>query len=139
MPGSTTTPDRSGARSSAPVRVAFRFPQSVSARDQTIFAAQYLAYVLPYRRFADMLAQADARLGADVVCYSFIAVDLHHLLLASLLAHAGVRRQRPPAASTRLTSKPGVAAQGFWTFTRSMVRQHAKPSSDLFTGHAAGH
>jgi hypothetical protein len=84
MPGSTTTPGRAGARSSAPVRVAFRFEQSVGTRDQTIFAAQWLAYVLPYRRFADVLAHAHARLGADVVCYSFIAVDLHHLLLASL-------------------------------------------------------
>jgi hypothetical protein len=29
------------------------------------FAAQWLAYVLPYRRFACTLAGADARLGAD--------------------------------------------------------------------------
>jgi hypothetical protein len=29
------------------------------------FAAQWLAYALPYRRFADTLAGADARLGAD--------------------------------------------------------------------------
>jgi hypothetical protein len=29
------------------------------------FAAQRLAYVLPYRRFACTLAGADARLGAD--------------------------------------------------------------------------
>ena len=31
--------------------------------------------------------QRHARLGADVVRYSFIAVDLHHLLLAGLPAH----------------------------------------------------
>ena len=30
---------------------------------------------------------ACARLGADVVRYSFIVVDLHHLLLAGLPAH----------------------------------------------------
>ena len=48
------------------------------------FAVQWLAYALPYRRFAI----ADARLGADVVRYSFIAVDFHHLLLAGL---AGAR------------------------------------------------
>ena len=41
---------------------------------------------LPYRRFADTLAEAYARLGADVDCYSFIVVDLHHLLLAGLPA-----------------------------------------------------
>jgi hypothetical protein len=99
MPGSTTTPGRAGARRSAPVPVAFRFPQSVSARDQTIFAAQYLANVLPCRRFTDVLAHADARLGADVACYSFIAVDLHHLLLASL---PGARRRSPATATGRI-------------------------------------
>ena len=43
--------------------------------------------MLPCRRFADVLADACARLGADVGRYSFIAVDLHHLLLAGLPAH----------------------------------------------------
>jgi hypothetical protein len=41
----------------------------------------WLAYVLPGRRFAITLAGADARLGADAVCYSFIAVDFHHTTL----------------------------------------------------------
>ena len=40
--------------------------------------------MLPYRRFACTLADADARLGADVDRYSFTVVDLHHLLLAGL-------------------------------------------------------
>ena len=39
------------------------------------------------RRFAEILTDACARPGADVVRYSFIAVDLHHLLLAGLPAH----------------------------------------------------
>jgi hypothetical protein len=43
--------------------------------------------MLPYRRFADTLAEACARLGADVVRYTFIAKDFHHLLLAGLPAH----------------------------------------------------
>src|SRR6266403_4335793 len=51
------------------------------------FAAQWLAYALPYRRFVAVLADANARLGADVDRYSFIVVDLHHLLLAGLPAH----------------------------------------------------
>ena len=51
------------------------------------FAAQWLDYAIPYRRFANGLATARARLGADVVRYSFMAVDLHHLLLAGLPAH----------------------------------------------------
>jgi len=46
------------------------------------------AYAIPCRRFAGILANACARLGADVVCYSFIAVDFHHLLLAGLPAHS---------------------------------------------------
>ena len=65
MPGSPTTPDRSGARISAPDRVAFRRLNSVGTRDKVSFAAQWLAYTLPYRRFADILTNACARLGAD--------------------------------------------------------------------------
>ncbi|MEM5387264.1 hypothetical protein VSR68_27210, partial [Paraburkholderia phymatum] len=41
----------------------------------------------PCRRFADILADACARLGADVVRYTFIVMDFHHLLLAGLPAH----------------------------------------------------
>ena len=65
MPGSPTTPGRSGARAVAPVRVAFRAVNSVGARDMP-FAARWLAYALPYRRFAHALASMHARLGADV-------------------------------------------------------------------------
>src|SRR3954451_11416455 len=54
------------------------------------FAAQWLAYTLPYRRFAVILAEDCARIGGDVGCYSFIAVDSHHILLAGLPAHIAV-------------------------------------------------
>src|SRR5450756_1951572 len=67
--------------------IAFRYTDSVGTRNQFSIAAQWLAFALPYRRFADILADACARLGADVVRYSFIVVDLHHLLLAGLPAH----------------------------------------------------
>ena len=87
MPGSTTAPGRSGARNSAPAHVAFRQRYGVGARNDVDFAAQWLAYAIPCRRFTDALADTCARLGADVVCYSFIVVDLHHLLLAGLPAH----------------------------------------------------
>ena len=33
--------------------------------------------------FADTLADTNARLGADAVRYSFIAVDFYHLLFTS--------------------------------------------------------
>jgi hypothetical protein len=87
MPGSQTSPGRSNACDGASARVAFRPTDSVGTRIQVYFAAQWLAYTLPYRRFADTLADACARLGADADRYSFIAVDLHHLLLAGLPAH----------------------------------------------------
>lgn len=87
MPGSTTTPGPSGACAGAPAGVAFRQRDGVGTRDRIPIAAQWLACVFPYRRFADILADACARLGADVARYTFIAVDLHHVLLAGLPAH----------------------------------------------------
>jgi len=86
MPGSPAAPGRAGARDGASVRIAFRLYKSVSTREG-IFAAQWLAYALPCRRFADALAGNRARLGADAVRYTFIVVDLHHLPLAGLPAH----------------------------------------------------
>ena len=47
-------------------------------------AHQWLAYVLPYRRFADTLASASARLRAGADRYSFTVVDFHLLLFAGL-------------------------------------------------------
>jgi hypothetical protein len=88
MPGSPTALGRPGARNSAPVRLAFRQENGVSTQKKADFAAQWLAYAIPCRRFADALADNCARLGADVVCYTFIAVDFHHLLLADLPAHS---------------------------------------------------
>jgi hypothetical protein len=87
MPGSSTTPDRPSACVGALGHIAFRYTDSVGTRNQFSIAAQWLACTFPYRRFADILADACARLGADAVRYSFIVVDLHHLLLAGLPAH----------------------------------------------------
>ena len=87
MPGSSTTPGRPSACVGALGHIAFRYTDSVGTRNQFSIAAQWLACTFPYRRFADILADACARLGADVVRYSFIVVDLHHLLLAGLPAH----------------------------------------------------
>ena len=84
MPGSSTTPGRTGTRDDAPtvlpsVKTTTSAPGLIQA-----FAAQWLAYVLPYRRFVVTLTSANARLGADADRYSFTVVDLHHLLLAGL-------------------------------------------------------
>jgi len=84
MPGSRTTPGRAAARAIASVRVAFRTFEHVGTRVAQVFAAQWLAYVLPYRRFVDTLASAHARLGASADRYSFTVVDFHLLLLAGL-------------------------------------------------------
>ena len=86
MPGSSTTPGRSDLAMVRPKRIAFRARNSVGARGLA-FAAPLLAYALPYRRFVAVLTDANARLGVDVDRYSFIVVDLHHLLLAGLPAH----------------------------------------------------
>jgi hypothetical protein len=83
---------------------------AVSTRDQTDFAAQWLAYTLPCRRFAGILADACARLGADVGRYSFIAVDFHHILLAGLPAHS-----HTVAARSGCTKIPLAAGWFGWT------------------------
>jgi hypothetical protein len=62
--------------------VAFRENEHVGTRGVKLFAAQWLAYVLPCRRFAVTLAGADARLGAGADRYSFTVADFHLLLLA---------------------------------------------------------
>ena len=95
MPGSATSPDRRRARLDARPRVAFRTDKSVGVPIDN-FAAQWLAYALPYRRFASALADASARLGASADRYSFTAVDLPHLLLAGLPAHRHRHRFRFP-------------------------------------------
>ena len=87
MPGSSTTPGRPGARAHAPVRVAFRIRNGVGTRDMNLCEAQWLACVLPYRRFAAALTGDRARLRADVVRYSVIVSDLHRLLVAGLPTH----------------------------------------------------
>ena len=92
MPGSTTAPGRMGTRNNVPVHIAFRQQNGVGTQKKADFAAQWLAYAIPCRRFACILANTCARLGADVVCCTFIVVDLHHILLAGLPAHQQILR-----------------------------------------------
>jgi hypothetical protein len=65
MPGSSTTPDRQ-ALAITRLTVLPSTLETVSASGIEVFEAQWLACALPYRRFADVLTDADARLGADV-------------------------------------------------------------------------
>src|SRR5271168_3967100 len=73
--------------------------------------------MLPCRRFADVLADACARLGADVGRYSFIALDFHHILLAGLPAHSLELR---PAHSRRHLYVTSYT-EGFSHFVTSMT------------------
>src|SRR5260221_11533356 len=85
MPGSSTTPGRSDLAMARPKLVAFLARNSVGTRGLA-FAAQWLAYGLPYRRVVAGLADSNARLGADVDRYVFIVMDVHHRLLAGFPA-----------------------------------------------------
>lgn len=87
MPGSLTTPGRPGARDNAPIRTAFRLTHNVGTWVQSSFAAQWLAYTHPYRRFTPALTGRNARLGANVGRYSFIVTDFHRSFLADNPAH----------------------------------------------------
>jgi hypothetical protein len=68
-------------------RVAFHNTYSVGTPNKITFAAQWLACTIPCRRFANILTNVNARLGANADRYSFIAADFHRLLLAGLPAH----------------------------------------------------
>jgi hypothetical protein len=147
MPGSKTTPGLAGARNDALASVAFRGVNNVGTRVDNAFAAQWLAYTLPYRRFAVILAEGCARIGGDVGCYSFIAVDSHHILLAGLPAHSlalrpahsrghqvvtAIRRLQP----FRYLSMTAPIASG-WSESPGGPCTHWKRR--LFTAHAGGH
>jgi hypothetical protein len=126
MPGSSTTPGRSDLAMVRPKRVAFRARNSVGTRGLA-FAAQWLAYALPYRRFVGVLTDANARLGADVDRYSFIVVDLHHLLLAGLPAHFESYIPSQPASAVSVT--PVRAEKIVATFLRVSAVPGARSTS----------
>ena len=113
MPGSQTTPGPTGARNNAPADFAFRQVNNVGTRIDNDFAAQWLAYTLPYRRFADVLADACARIGGDVDCYSFTAVDFHHILLASLPEHSLTLRPVGLLSRPRRPLSQGFSPTGY--------------------------
>ena len=113
MPGSSTTPGCPSACVGALGHIAFRYTDSVGTRNQFSIAAQWLACTSPCRRFARALADTHARLGADVVRYTFIAMDSHHLLLAGLPAHYGVRDIDSLGADSR-RAEMGLGLRSCW-------------------------
>lgn len=70
------------------------FGDSVGTRDFTIREAQYQARTDPSRRFTDVLANGHARRGDNLVRYSFVVMDSHHLLSAGF-AGAPRKIKRP--------------------------------------------
>jgi hypothetical protein len=126
MPGSQTTPGPAGARINAPASFAFREVNNVGTRIPNAFAAQWLAYTLPYRRFAVVLAGNCARIGDDVGCYSFIAVDFHRIPLAGLPAHSLALRP----AHSRGHQFVARYTEGFSHFVTSMTASVASGWSE---------
>ena len=70
MPGSLTTLSRPSARVGAPDVLPSTVGNASASQVNVVFEAQWLAYALPYRRFAPAFADDGARPGADVVRYS---------------------------------------------------------------------
>ena len=95
MPGSLTTPDRPGARNGASGRVAFRKMHCVGIQNRKLSRLNGWPMRPPVNASPRPSRAPAHELGADVDRYSFIARDLHPLLLAGLPAHANVFRCAP--------------------------------------------
>jgi len=107
MPGSLTAPGRNRPRGFATVRIAFRPWNAVGARDDKSFAAQWLAYASPCRRFAADLAVDSARLAAGAVRETFTVEDFHLMLLAGLPAHSkGISKEIKGKSKTSAAQEP---------------------------------
>jgi hypothetical protein len=96
------------ARRSMPLteglQISYANVRRVGIRDDKAFVAQWLAYALPCRRFAGILADACARLGADVDRYSFTARDLHPPLLAGFAGALRNPSRKPTLPHRKLTA-----------------------------------
>jgi hypothetical protein len=87
-------PARARTCDDARARMAFRYRCRVGIREGGTFAAQWLAYTRPCRRFAYILTDTCTWLGANVGRYPFIATDLHRLLLAGLYRRTPIFHRR---------------------------------------------
>ena len=86
MPGSLTTPGRPGARADAPGCIAFHNMHGVGTRDRTLSRLNGWPMRSPVNASPRPSRTTAHDSGADVDRYSFIARDLHPLLLAGLPA-----------------------------------------------------
>jgi hypothetical protein len=92
-------------------------------------------YGSDYRRFADTLAGACARLGADAVRYSFIVADFHHLLLAGFTGAPAVLRASIIELAARhklpaiYPNRHFVTAGGLVAYGPDLVEQYRQAAS----------
>ena len=127
MPVSLTTPGWAGARNNAPVHVAFRETDNVGTRNFQAFAAPWLAYVLPCRRFAVTLAGADARLGSSQ--WTSTEITLPADVLAKLrgrgpsIGRTGVEEEMTRHVSGNIRVKKAVEAQHLSSPLRISIRK----------------
>ena len=74
----------------------------------------------PHRRFANVLADVCAGIGGDVGCYSFIAVNFHHILLASLPAHSLALRPAHSRCHQFVTRIPKASVRAVWVVSLAL-------------------
>ena len=123
MPGSLTTPDRPGARNGASGRVAFRKMHCVGTQNRKLSRLNGWPMRPPVNASPRPSRAPAHELGADVDRYSFIARDLHPLLLAGLPAHANVFRFAPdsgPPICALMSTRPSSLQV---LFLRAVIRQ----------------
>jgi hypothetical protein len=139
MPGSLTTRSRTASRDGETACVAFGVRHTLGAPDGITIAAQWLAYAHPYRRFASVLADRRARLGADVGRYSFIAEDLHLLSPAGLPAHTWIiHRSGEAVASVVLAAVPSRCTEGAVIRVKSTTRPLLDPQPGRMARRVSG-
>ena len=88
MPGSTTTRGHLSTRVPRPNVLPSDTRTSSAPRITDSIAARWLAYASLCRRFTSALASSSARLEVNVVRYTFIVMESHHVLPAGLPAHS---------------------------------------------------
>ncbi len=91
MPESLTTRGRSDICNSEPDHIDLRFANCVGTRIYCTFAAQWLAYALPYRRFASTL-------GLDFTKKVRRSMRERQMRSGRSTQHVGLDNQRPLAA-----------------------------------------
>jgi len=108
MPGSTTTRGHVSTCITRPNVLPSDSGTSSAPRFTDSIAARWLAYASLCRRFTSALASSHARLEVNVVRYTFIVMESHHVLLAGLPAHS--RKSVPKTFNSEFRATSFLAA-----------------------------